>query len=453
MTDTLVVNEHYLNRVVAVAETAGVEAAEDILTGNGIKLVAKGTRIDAKAKERLLQHKLRKPLESSVRVVDGVASQPLDKVAETLLDKHRLLAGVCGGATARRVTTALRELRLAPSTESMLTVYAAQGPHKLEHAVGVSLLGAAMYHDLPEGGSKGLQTLMMAGLLHDVGELYIDPVILNARSRLTAEQWKHIATHPIVAAHLLRDMPGAGAQVAEAVLHHHERLDGFGYPQGLRGAQLPVSGQVLALAEMLMGLIESGRSPGERAGVAVKLIPGEFNRHLLARVAQAIRMSVTSTAGQERPPTPGDTAALAARVSTLDATLQRMRLVEDSVEERVRTGSPALKELMQHTVERGRRIRLAFSSTGLNTLDPQELRERLSAMEAQVHFEVDIVLREIEWRMHEVKRETRIRMQRLPPADAALVRQFIEESKDAARSALHEVSEPVSENRPAPFLT
>ncbi|AKJ27209.1 HD-GYP domain-containing protein [Caldimonas brevitalea] len=442
MTDTLVVNEHYLNRVVAVAETAGVEAAEDIMSGNGIKLLAKGTRIDANAKERLLQHKLRKPLESSVRVIDGVALRQLDQVAEALLDRHALLASVCGSVDARRVTAALQALRLTSSTESMLSVYAAQGPHKLEHAVGVSLMGASMQHNLPGAGSgDGQQVLMVAGLLHDVGELYIDPAILNARSRLTAEQWKHIAAHPIVAAHLLRDMPGAGPQVAEAVLCHHERLDGFGYPQGLRGTQLPLSGQVLALAEMLMGLIESGRSPAERASVAVKLIPGEFNRHLLARVAQAIRRSATAPAEQEAAPQSA-IETLAQRVALLDTTLGRLRPLEDSIEERIRSSSPGLRELMQHTVDRGRRIRLAFSSTGLNTLGPQELRERLAAMDAQVQFEVDIVLREIEWRMHEVKRETRLRLERLPPADAALALQFVEESKDAARSAVQEVASP-----------
>ncbi|MCW7536697.1 HD domain-containing protein [Aquabacterium sp. A7-Y] len=440
MTTTLVVNEHYLNRVVAVAETAGIEAAEDIVTGSGIKLVAKGTRIDAKAKDRLLQHKLRKPLESSVRVIDGAAAQQLDKVAEALLDRHALLAHVCGGTTARLVTTALRELHLTAPTESMLTVYAAQGPHKLEHAVGVSLLGAAMYHDLPEGGSKGLHTLMMAGLLHDVGELYIDPAILKAGPRLKAEQWKHIATHPIVAAHLLRDMPGAGAQVAEAVLFHHERLDGFGYPQGLRGVQLPVSGQVLALAEMLIGLIEAGRSPSERADVAIKLIRGEFNRTLVARVAQAARVSAALPSEPASPLTSGEIEALVARVSVLSATLQRLYALAANIDEQIRGGNPALKELMHHAHERGRRIRLAFSSTGLDTLSPQVLRERLGVAEPHVHFEVEIILREIEWRLREVKRETRIRMERLPAAEAALVRHFIEQSKEAARGAAAQVA-------------
>ncbi len=120
MHDKLTVNEHYLNRVIAVAETAGVEPTEDILTGSGIKLVARGARIDARSRDRLLQHKLLKPLETPVRVIDGVGTRPIDKVAEELLAKHALLAGVCGRPTARAATSALREMRLSTPMESLL---------------------------------------------------------------------------------------------------------------------------------------------------------------------------------------------------------------------------------------------------------------------------------------------------------------------------------------------
>ncbi len=432
MTDRLTVNEHYLNRVVALAETASVEATEDIVTGNDIKLVAKGARIDARFKDRLLQHKLLKPLESSVRVVDGLGSSPIHEVAQDLLAKHALLAGVCGRATARLVANALRDLRLTTPIESLLSVYAAQGPNKLKHAVGVSLLGAAMYHDLPEGGKKGLQTLMVAGLMHDIGELYIDPAILQVGGRLTAEQWKHIATHPIVAAHILRDMPGAGPKVAEAVQYHHERLDGFGYPHGLRNPCLPMSGQVLALAEVLMGLIESGSSSGERAAVAVKLIPGEFDRQLLNKVCWATKASSASEAAEEALAPSLSTDDLAAKASALGETLERLRGLRESIVAQISTGSPALRELMGHVIERCQRIHMAFSSTGLDNGWTDELREHLSAMESKVHSEVAIVLREVEWRLRELKRETRLRAERLPAHEAAQVRQFIDRSKGLA---------------------
>lgn len=81
MSEKLAVNEHYLNRLVEAGETRGVEATEDIVSGTGIKLVAKGAAIDARTRDRLLQHKLLRPLEQSTRVVGGVASRPMDEVA------------------------------------------------------------------------------------------------------------------------------------------------------------------------------------------------------------------------------------------------------------------------------------------------------------------------------------------------------------------------------------
>jgi hypothetical protein len=69
------VSPHYLERLVAVGATRGVEASTDIVARNGMKLLAKGTRIDGEVRERLLQHKLRQPLEDCVRVVAGVIPQ------------------------------------------------------------------------------------------------------------------------------------------------------------------------------------------------------------------------------------------------------------------------------------------------------------------------------------------------------------------------------------------
>lgn len=433
------VNEHYLDRIVAVgdAEVATVEATEDIVSGNGTKLLAKGARIDARARDRLLQHKLRKPLEQCVRVIDGVASRPIDGVARALLERHALLEGLCRGRIAQQVLQALHQLQLSTELESMLSLYAAQGPHKLEHAVGVGLIGAATMAELT-GQADGLQSLLRAGLMHDIGELYIAPALLAPGARLTPAQWKHIATHPIVAGRLLREMPGAGAAVAEAVLHHHERLDGFGYPQGVRGPQLPLAGQVLAVAEMLMGLIESGRSPGERAAVAVKLIPGEYGRPLLDRVAAAVQASAAAD-GAEHALAPADPAGLSQRAQALGCALNALGEVAaalggqgDALSRRLAEGSPGLQDLVGHMVERYRRIRFSFSSTGLDSRTGEALLPLLATLEPAVHCEIGLVLREIGWRLRELQREALLRAERLPPGEAAMVRDLVERGQRAA---------------------
>ncbi|HEY1091818.1 MAG TPA: hypothetical protein VGE47_12045, partial [Burkholderiaceae bacterium] len=89
------VNPHFMDHMLATAARRDVQASEDILNGNGVKLLAKGTRISAATRERLLAHKLAKPLEQCVQIIDGVMPQSLEPVAENLLEQHPLLRSVC----------------------------------------------------------------------------------------------------------------------------------------------------------------------------------------------------------------------------------------------------------------------------------------------------------------------------------------------------------------------
>ncbi|MEK8034449.1 HD domain-containing phosphohydrolase [Ideonella sp. DXS29W] len=426
MTEAVEVNHHYLDRVVALSENSGVEASEDIIAGNGMKLLAKGARIDARAKERLLEYKLTKPLESMMRVVEGVGSRKIDRVAESLIDRHPLLSRLCGAATGKLLTTSLRDLILTPQVDSLLSLYASQGPSKLDHAVGISLLSAAMGNEIANGPPMDL--MLMSGLLHDVGELYIDPAILSAGgAQLSPQQWKHVAAHPIVGSRVLKDMPGAGPKVAQAVLHHHERLDGFGYPAGLRADALPMAGQVLAMAEMLMGLLEAGQHHAERAEVAVKLIPGEFNRALLDKVATAAH------AESKNPKRPANGHAelessiseLTERVTAVYGALLRFRQHRDTIQAQLATASAPLQTLLQHALERCHRICMAFSSTGLDSHRPEQLTAELADLDRTVQLEVSLVLRELQWRLWELQREMALRSEQLAPGDSAVVKQFI----------------------------
>jgi hypothetical protein len=428
MSESVEVNHHYLDRVVALSEDSGVEASEDIMAGNGMKLLAKGARIDARARDRLLQYKLNKPLESMMRVVEGVGSRKIDRVAENLLDRHPLLSRLCGAATGKLLTTSLSDLILTSQVDSLISVYAAQGPSKLEHAVGIALLSAAMANKISNGPPMDL--MLMSGLLHDVGELYIDPAILAAGAQLTPQQWKHVAAHPIVGSRVLKDMPGAGMKVANAVLHHHERLDGFGYPGGLRTDALPMPGQVLAMAEMLMGLMEAGANHAERAAVAVKLIPGEFNRALLDKVATAAHAEArNATSTSDDPVVEASVSELAERVTAIYGALQRFRQSRDVIVAKLPGASAPLRGLLQNAVERCQRISLAFSSTGLDSHRPEELNAQLAELDRGVKLEVAIVLREVQWRLRELQREMAMRSEAFAPAETAVVKQFIDMTK------------------------
>ena len=118
------VNPHYLDHMVASAETREVEAAEDIVAGNGMKLLAKGARIDAGTRDRLLKHKLSKPLESCVQVRKGVVPAVFGPLAEQLLARHPLLETLCAPARSQSLPITLSSLRLSMPVQTLLTIYA-----------------------------------------------------------------------------------------------------------------------------------------------------------------------------------------------------------------------------------------------------------------------------------------------------------------------------------------
>ena len=88
-----------------------------------------------------------------------------------------------------------------------------------------------------------------AGLLHDIGRFALSDRVMEREGRLNEEDWTAIRRHPAIGADLLKDV-GVYGPVAEIVLCHHERIDGRGYPRGLKGAEIPEIARIVAVAEV-----------------------------------------------------------------------------------------------------------------------------------------------------------------------------------------------------------
>jgi len=95
--------------------------------------------------------------------------------------------------------------------------------------------------------------LRVASLLYDIGELAVPEHIILKPGRLTREEFEKVKTHPEVGAAILERV-GFPYPVAPIVRAHHERWDGAGYPQGLRGADIPIGSRILALADAVDSL-------------------------------------------------------------------------------------------------------------------------------------------------------------------------------------------------------
>ncbi len=93
-----------------------------------------------------------------------------------------------------------------------------------------------------------VERIYMAGLLHDVGKIGVPEAVLQKPGRLTSEEFEQMKKHPAIGARILHDVKQI-QDIIPGVLHHHERYDGRGYPDGLNGQAIPIMGRIICLAD------------------------------------------------------------------------------------------------------------------------------------------------------------------------------------------------------------
>ncbi len=133
---------------------------------------------------------------------------------------------------------------LAPWLQRLRAHDPATEAHARRVAFWAVRLGQAL--GLPQAD---LHLLHWAGLLHDLGKIRVPRAVLHRRGRLTPAEWQMIRQHPRWGYEIAGAIPSLPPKVREAILHHHERWDGRGYPAGLKGKALPPLARILAVAD------------------------------------------------------------------------------------------------------------------------------------------------------------------------------------------------------------
>ena len=98
-----------------------------------------------------------------------------------------------------------------------------------------------------------IRHLEFGARLHDIGKIIIPDEILNKSDKLTPEEWQLMRQHPMAGAKILEEITHL-QNVRPLVLYHHERWDGQGYPEGLRGREIPLGARVLAIVDVFDAL-------------------------------------------------------------------------------------------------------------------------------------------------------------------------------------------------------
>ncbi|MDJ0961430.1 MAG: HD domain-containing phosphohydrolase [Acidimicrobiia bacterium] len=119
-------------------------------------------------------------------------------------------------------------------------------PTWVEHGHRVRHMAAELGKRLDLTESQ-LDRLEIAALLHDIGKSRLDPAVLALPRPLTTAEWEHVQEHPQIGFDLLTG--NVHDDIAQAVLAHHERFDGSGYPHRLIGSDIPLAARILAVAD------------------------------------------------------------------------------------------------------------------------------------------------------------------------------------------------------------
>jgi HD-GYP domain-containing protein (c-di-GMP phosphodiesterase class II) len=135
------------------------------------------------------------------------------------------------------------------AVESLNATVDAKDPYTAGHSLRVQRIAVGLGEELGLGPDC-LELLHFAGLFHDIGKIGVPDAILTKPDRLTELEYEIVKRHPEDGARIIGRLHRLQAAVP-AILHHHERWDGFGYPHGLRGDAIPLEAAIVGLADAI----------------------------------------------------------------------------------------------------------------------------------------------------------------------------------------------------------
>lgn len=233
----------------------GLELAKDLYSFDGQLLLARGTVIESRHLSRLAQ------LGISYLYILESASVPggqeaFGKVYEQSLNtvKIFMLEARLGQPLPRNEVLDTVDLLLNQVFDEVnifkqLRLMKEKDEYLFTHSINVALLGILMARWLKLDEAV-IKQVGLAGILHDIGKVLVSPEILEKPGPLTPSEFEEIKKHTVLGYNLASQYDWIPSEVSNAVLMHHERLDGSGYPLGASGESIGYLARMIAVADM-----------------------------------------------------------------------------------------------------------------------------------------------------------------------------------------------------------
>lgn len=296
MTNSLDHEQYFSQAVVELGKKQPVIASCAIFNANGIKIVDKGTAINQGLYERLVQHKLSEPIESCVSSSNMVTGKTLRISAEAILNDIPFFMRMAPDNRSRKLLLdAIETVPLPAPIAIQLTIARDVHPEIYLQLIRTALT-AGWLTKTPLLPRFDVNMASTAGMLHDIGMLHVDPLLLSPEHALNGAQQRQLYSHPLVSTMLIERHHQYPKEIVRAVREHHEYMDGSGYPRQLVEDAISPLGKLLSLANVVAAMFSPNRdAPELRLSVLLRMNTHRYDNTLALQVIGLLQPLADST--------------------------------------------------------------------------------------------------------------------------------------------------------------
>lgn len=244
----------YIDYLIALSESNRIIAQREILSSTGELLFASSSTLNQTSLEQLKGTSLQHPLYESIQLEQMIT-------AEKLLD--HLLTAIRSSEFFQSLEERKYPLQCLepvcsvlsgyPLIQQFLTVMEAQVNDLFDRTLAGALWSLYIAQEI-RLTQEDVNNVFWAAITRDIGMMHIAPDVVNRTHDLSPEEWIHLHSHVNISTNILANIPGISSAVIIAVAEHHERCDGTGYPMAKVESELSLLGQIVALADAIVGI-------------------------------------------------------------------------------------------------------------------------------------------------------------------------------------------------------
>ncbi|TVZ40665.1 HD domain-containing protein [Alteromonadaceae bacterium 2753L.S.0a.02] len=278
MDEKLALMENYVRHLVAINCDYNVLVMEDILATNRQVIVPSGSRFSQSAATAIRGNNLIQPVGMNVFIAGTFTGGTLHKALSGYFHDDPVLCELYTKANDDSLLLGMCEQVCADKNLSqLLWVMKLRAPRVFERGAFCAWFAMILFSRQGKE-SERIYEAFLAGLIHDIGLLFLNHQVLAESTLLDCEIWEEMTQHPEIGYEILMYIPEVAQTVMRAVREHHEELDGTGYPAQKVGKQLAPLGRYLLLLESAHAIYSKYFRP--RARTLHDLIPIIQMNHL-----------------------------------------------------------------------------------------------------------------------------------------------------------------------------